>query len=387
MILFCKNTKKKRKEIDYSQIISTFAKINIHMQTTHNNSIAIAKALCIIFMVIGHSGCPVPLSKFIYIFHMPLFFVCSGYFFKEIYDRNSLKSYIIKKIKKLYFPYFKWSLLFLIFHNILFHLNIYNPNNNSYYTIGDFAKMFFKLIFMSDFELLLRPFWFIKELFWASIIIAFITYFLNYTIHKSIPFTIFLIAFVTTFVTKRMPSLPIVGDPSILNFSIVYIYSGILFKKYSHFLKPNIWTFLLSFLIVLIGSRYFKGTIDMRYTTIINIIPYYLLSISGIIMIFCLSSIINKLINNNTLYYIGNHTMIILTLNLFALKLGNLFKIWIYNLPIEELGTHTVISEHNSFFWIINAIIGVSLPLIIEISYDEVLKYMHKSIIFKKKFG
>jgi predicted tellurium resistance membrane protein TerC len=40
------------------------------------NSITIAKAIGIILMVVGHSGCPQMLSKFIYLFHMPLFFLC-----------------------------------------------------------------------------------------------------------------------------------------------------------------------------------------------------------------------------------------------------------------------------------------------------------------------
>lgn len=39
-----------------------------------NNYIAIAKALGIMLMVVGHSGCPDYLYRFIYMFHMPLFF-------------------------------------------------------------------------------------------------------------------------------------------------------------------------------------------------------------------------------------------------------------------------------------------------------------------------
>ena len=38
-------------------------------KSDHNNSITIAKALGIILMVIGHSGCPQTLFKFIYLFH------------------------------------------------------------------------------------------------------------------------------------------------------------------------------------------------------------------------------------------------------------------------------------------------------------------------------
>lgn len=38
-----------------------------------NPIIATAKALAIILMVIGHSGCPEFMAHFIYLFHIPVF--------------------------------------------------------------------------------------------------------------------------------------------------------------------------------------------------------------------------------------------------------------------------------------------------------------------------
>jgi fucose 4-O-acetylase-like acetyltransferase len=75
------------------------------MKNPRNNYITVAKALGIIMMVIGHSGCPTILGNFIYFFHMPLFFVCSGFFFNEIFEGALLKSFYIKRIKGLYIPY------------------------------------------------------------------------------------------------------------------------------------------------------------------------------------------------------------------------------------------------------------------------------------------
>lgn len=40
------------------------------------------KGIGIIMMVIGHSGCPVYIHDFIYMFHMGLFFFVSGKFLK-----------------------------------------------------------------------------------------------------------------------------------------------------------------------------------------------------------------------------------------------------------------------------------------------------------------
>lgn len=59
-----------------------------------NITLDIMKGIGIILMVIGHSGCPPFLKNFIYTFHMPLFFMISGYLITE--NRPN----IIKKNKK-----------------------------------------------------------------------------------------------------------------------------------------------------------------------------------------------------------------------------------------------------------------------------------------------
>ena len=133
--------------------------------TPRNNFISIAKAIGIILMVVGHSGCPTFIGRFLYLFHMPLFFICSGFFFKEITDRPTLLQFYHRIIIKLYLPYLKWSFLFLLFHNFFHSICIID----SYiYTPEDYIRQFAKLLAMTDFELLIRPFWFIKELLFAS---------------------------------------------------------------------------------------------------------------------------------------------------------------------------------------------------------------------------
>ena len=58
---------------------------------SRNNFISIAKAIGIILMVVGHSGCPAIINSFLYIFHMPLFFILSGFFYKS----KNLKDVIV----------------------------------------------------------------------------------------------------------------------------------------------------------------------------------------------------------------------------------------------------------------------------------------------------
>lgn len=319
-------------------------------------------------MVMGHSGSPGVLSRFLYLFHMPLFFLCSGYFFNEVPDTTSFALFFRKKIKGLYLPYLKWSLLFLVLHNLFFQINIYNSLTHSYfYSTSDFLKQLVKTIFMTDFELLLRPFWFIKELLFASILIAMLSLIRAKVFPKLRNELLLFFMFLCTIVCKYTKlHLPIIGDCSVLTLSSVYFYSGIIFRKIEHNIPKTYWLTSIAFLSTIIGSYYFIGEIDMRYTTIYNLIPYYLLSISGIIMTFNISKWINNISINTYLYYIGNHTMPILTLNLLALKVGNYLKILIYNMSIEELSSHTIIFDNNSYFWIVYIVIGTFLPLIVD---------------------
>lgn len=335
-----------------------------------NNYISIAKALGIILMVVGHSGCPTAISRFIYLFHMPLFFICSGYFFKDISDHTSLISFYNKRIKGLYLPYLKWSILFLLLHNLFRYLHI---TESVFYQKDDYIRQFIKLIAMTDYELLIRPFWFIKELLYASLIVATISFLTSCLPIKKRSRLLFAIALISSVISKLLPPIPLIGDCSVLCLSILYYYSGMLICKYRHHIPLKYSTITLSFSVVLAGSIFFVGNIDMRFTNIYNQIPYYLLSLTGVVLLLCISHKLETTKKISLLYYIGNHTMPILALNLLALKIGNLLKIWLYDMPIKALSSYTVIYENNSSFWLIYTAIGVVIPLIIYISYHRFL--------------
>ena len=53
--------------------------------TDRNHTITLLKAFAIILVVMAHAGSPVYLSRFSYMIGVSLFFMASGYFFKEKY--------------------------------------------------------------------------------------------------------------------------------------------------------------------------------------------------------------------------------------------------------------------------------------------------------------
>lgn len=89
------------------------------MEKSRNMTFDIAKGIGIVLVVIGHyipAGAPVwyvEFAKFIYHFHMPLFFVIAGFF----YDRSSRQErypvFVWNKFQRLMFPYFilSWAIV------------------------------------------------------------------------------------------------------------------------------------------------------------------------------------------------------------------------------------------------------------------------------------
>lgn len=133
------------------------------------NNISIAKGIGILLMVVGHAGCPSAMRSFIYMFHMPLFFIISGYCFKDYY-LTDLKSFAQKRIRGLYVPFVKYSLLFILLHNVFYRIGIFNAEYGSgvaseYYSIRTICIHSAQSFLLINHEQLISAVWFIAALF------------------------------------------------------------------------------------------------------------------------------------------------------------------------------------------------------------------------------
>lgn len=144
---------------------------NTSISCGHNAQVSIAKALGIILMVMGHAGCPEYLHDFIYLFHMPLFFFLSAYFFRDAKVVDSAGQYVLRKFKNLYWPYIKWSIIFLLLHNLFFQIGFYD-NNLSWQEV--FVNVKRSVRGMWQGERMLGAYWFLISLFWESLLFGLI---------------------------------------------------------------------------------------------------------------------------------------------------------------------------------------------------------------------
>ena len=82
-------------------------------------SIDIAKAICIILVVVGHyhpDNAPEwygIIIRFIYTFHMPLFIFASGYIYAATNRGGEITTFLYKKFRRLLLPYFTTSILII----------------------------------------------------------------------------------------------------------------------------------------------------------------------------------------------------------------------------------------------------------------------------------
>lgn len=148
------------------------------------------KGIGIILMVVGHSSCPMVMHDFIYLFHMGLFFFVSGRFLKVGLGGQFLK-FVNKKIKGLYVPFVKWGLIFTVLHNVFYSLGWYEDT----YAFGKMIRqMLMVLTFKSIDEPLLGPIWFLKSLFFGSIITYLICLLHSKKLQISIAVLLYLVA-------------------------------------------------------------------------------------------------------------------------------------------------------------------------------------------------
>lgn len=93
----------------------------------NNHHITILKAIAITLVVMAHASSPQCISRLSYMLGVSLFFVASGFFFnvKYLHDETT---FLKRRLRGLYLPFVKWSVLLLILHNLWFEFGILNEN-------------------------------------------------------------------------------------------------------------------------------------------------------------------------------------------------------------------------------------------------------------------
>lgn len=324
--------------------------------STRNIALDIAKGLCIILMVVGHSGCPDWIRRMIYAFHMPCFFIISGMLYKAKYNSDG-KTFVKRKVKTLWWPFVKWNIFLIIMHNILVYCHIYEIEYN-------FKYMTLKVLMTSVmwwFDPLVEGFWFVYALFVSSLLCLLFFKFIGFSTQKLLGgILIFLVIdFFLHTASVRFYLLQAVFLAS------AYFMTGCLLVRLPEF-DYKFSRFLYPFSLVLL----LVATFVLPYCDVCNVIPEYLgwFFISSTIISYAIIVALKRSsfgIISRILCKIGRHSLDIVTWHLLAFKSITFILIMLYNMPISHMADYYVIKGLSWNFWYLYAFAGIILPLIV----------------------
>lgn len=261
---------------------------NTSVSRGHNAQVSIAKALGIVLMVMGHAGCPEYLHDFIYLFHMPLFFFLSAYFFRDAKVVDSAGQYVVRKFKNLHLPYIKWSIIFLLLHNLFCRIGFYD-NSLSWQEL--FVNVKCSVRGMWQGERMLGAYWFLISLFWESLLFGLIIW----VKHKTKSGYLDLIAVVLLFLVGYYAPIDLLVNREMVILPIFYLgYWAGTHKTNFSISRSHLLIALLVCLPLLCYLATFMK-VDVGQGKFYNSILFLVGSLAGIYLMIILSGLINSL--------------------------------------------------------------------------------------------
>lgn len=370
-------------------------------QTKRDLNIDIIKGLGIILMVLGHSG--FIYTKFIYLFHMAIFFMASGYLFRNKYSESLLSviSFIQRKFKSLWMPFFISNGIFILLQNLLINMNIYTnkiislPDSSRLYVVVNYTNKdiiinILKGLHMGNFTLLGNALWFLKTLLMVSILYCFIEYLINKNSllkkhHSIIQFIIALLLLMIGYYCSAHNYM-LKGFNKCFSYYILFYIGQILFLKRD--IPISISKFLLipiTFMLLLALNNI--GQIALSENHYTN--PLFLLATS-LLGWFFISSIAFYIKNwtfiTNILSIISAQSLYIVILHYLSFKLVTLIQVVIYNEPFEYISAYPVL--HSGGLWcIIYTVVGITLPILLHTGMTRIILSIKSKFYRQKQFN
>ncbi len=367
----------------------------------------IIKAIGIICMVAGHCGAP--FTRFIFLFHMALFIIASGYTYRHDSSDSlaALGKTFLKKVKRLWLPYFISSAFFTLLNNWLLGINIYTDNPELFNYTSNIRIMNLSSLshFMSLKETLLaivrhalflstatltRSLWFLRSLFFVSLAYTAFDWLFR-KIQKTNPIVLHacvsvLLLFADFFFQMNQTLVPFVYKlVSLVSYYCLFFF-GTLLNQYRHIFvdwkaKQYIPALCLSFGVLLL--LYYVGSvhIDLANNRYTDPFAFLAASISGWIFCYSCAYFLNRSPLKKPLLFIGKNTMCILILHVLAFKIVNAIVLCFYGLPAFCLAARPHLYGDTGLWWVAFTVIGTACPLLLNQLYEQaeksVIRWLH----------
>lgn len=273
----------------------------------------VAKGMALILVIWGHAGMSIPgLGTAIIQFHMPLFFVVSGYLFKN--TQGTIRNRIVKKAKRLLVPYFIFSVVYLSFgviKSFLLHqsVNVAELISLLFYLNGNVVRIG-------------TPMWFLPVLFFTDVI---------YTLIKKTEnkYTIIICIVLAVVAFEWMPILPFGLRISCIG--LFFFMIGNCSKSLVDYFEGNRSLSVVVGIALLVlefaFAQYNPGVNLYRYSFGVSWVRYILLAVIGAFGLIFIGGGIesNKIlewISKQSLFILSTHFIIIMLIDAIFSKLG-----------------------------------------------------------------
>ena len=358
-----------------------------------DKNIDVLKTICLVCMILGHCGFPG--TQFIYLFHMPLFFMASGYLFnkKTVSTFSGLRNFVIRKIKSLWLPYVIWNGAMVVLQNFFLNISFYTTNpeilafsgstTQEYITIRDFAVRFIKILFLKSGTQFTSAFWFVRVLFVAEIAVGVMWFFLQSAkIRENVANILMgilaMIALCVGYVLK-------IKDIGLMDFSQCFVavtlfwLGGLMKGRLVSKILEKKRSMLIALVALLILNA--QGIILINKNEFTN--PFFLIgcSISGWIFVYGISKTLNYCVKIGIWAYNINKAAIdIMALHFIAFKIVSIVQVKIWNLPIYHIARFPVLDGSHGW-WIFYCFVGMIVPFAFYSMRIRFKKYIYLNMV------
>lgn len=270
----------------------------ISLKQPRNEWLDVAKGITIILMVFGHTGFSTYWVWFIYAFHMPLFFIASGW--TSNWTKYNIRKFIFHKVRTLLLPFVVYSCIVLI----ILDLTMLGGGFHNFIKKG-----------WGEYAL-----WFVQVLFLASFIVK-IIYHIESNILRYI--VIMMLGVLGSLLNLNDILLP--WSLSSVPYASCLIYIGSEIRRIQPYIesKISVLIMLMGFVITFIGFQF--GHLNMALNHVTPMVQLTIIAVSGTLMVFALSYLLVKYFSliKNILIPIGRATYIVVAFSQVGIQLFN----------------------------------------------------------------
>lgn len=301
-----------------------------------------AKGLGIIGVVVGHSDTEF-LKQYIFWFHMPLFFIISGFLFKPVNSVEMFWAMALKRTKQLLIPYISFF-IFIYMIKLTYHLIINEFSMNQ--LLLDWIKFFYGGQVLTGFY---ATFWFITCLLIVQLIFSLILLkFKSNKVQVILIFFAYILAHLESWFSQNVLNIMIPWNADVALLALSYFaigyYGRINLENLNHKVILNTAVIFTLGFVAFMKNTSFDYSLDLKYLIYPNILLDLLVPISLSIIILYISYFFSCFNIFSFLTYIGASSLTIMYLHF----------------PIKYL-----ILETGYYNTIVFMILGVAIPFIL----------------------